>query len=75
MVSDRRVLSTSWVAEAWAELHDRSQTTIINTFGRVGLSLNPGGLEDAEILIKGVEALEIGDYERQHSGTQSAEAR
>ena len=38
--------------------------TIIQTFRRVGLSLNPDGSEDHEIRIKGLENIEVGDFSR-----------
>lgn len=61
-VRDRRVLLTHWVAEAWDLLHSKYQDTIIAAFRKVGLSLNPDGSEDAEIKIKGLEGMEVGDW-------------
>jgi hypothetical protein len=63
-VGDRRVLLTQWVAEAWKQLHVQYKDTIIQTFRRVGLSLNPDGSEDHEIRIKGLEKIEVGDFSR-----------
>jgi DDE superfamily endonuclease len=63
-ISERRVLLTQWVGEAWVELHKRYQHVIIKTFRSVGLSLNPDGSEDAELKVKGLPDLQVGDYSR-----------
>jgi hypothetical protein len=63
-VADRWVLLTQWVAEAWKELHEKYKDTIIQTFQRVGLSLNPDGSEDSELKIKGIENIIVGDFSR-----------
>jgi hypothetical protein len=63
-VSDRRVLLTFWVGEAWIQLHEKYQHVIIKTFRSVGLSLNPNGSEDAELKVKGLPDLKVGDYSR-----------
>lgn len=60
----RRILLTHWVADTWQILHDRYKETIIKSFRRVRLSLNPDRFDDAEILIKGAEALEIEDWRK-----------
>lgn len=41
----------------------------------VGLSLNPGGSENAETRIKGVEALQIGGYGCRDTGMQGEESQ
>jgi len=48
--------------------------TIINTFRNVGLSLNPNGSKDAEIKIKGLLDIQVGDYYRDDLPSQQAEA-
>jgi hypothetical protein len=63
-VADRRVLLTHQVAEAWIGLHEKYQAVIIKTFRSVGLSLNPDGSEDAELKIKGLPDITVGDYTR-----------
>lgn len=63
-VSERRILLTHWVAEAWEKLHQDYKMTIVKSFRSVGLSLNPDGSEDEEICIKGVEDIEVGDWQR-----------
>jgi hypothetical protein len=63
-VWDRRVLLTKWVAQAWKELHEKYKNTIIETFQRVGLSLNPDGSEDHKIKIKGLDDIKVGDFTR-----------
>jgi hypothetical protein len=63
-VSDQRVLLTQWVSIAWKELHEKYKDTIIQTFQRVGLSLNPNSSEDHELKIKGLDDIQVGDYSR-----------
>ena len=74
IVGNKRVLLTHLVTEAWDELHQRYGHTIVSTFRRLGLSLNPDASEDTEILIKGLDALEIGDWTLPEMETQEAEA-
>jgi hypothetical protein len=62
IVGDRRVLLTQWVAEVWKQLHIQYKDTIIQTFWRLGLSLNPDSSEDHEIRIKGLEDIKVGDF-------------
>lgn len=55
---------THWVARAWKMLHLAYKDTIINTFRRVGLSLNPNGSKDLELKIKDLPNITVGDYRR-----------
>jgi hypothetical protein len=64
-VSDRRVLLTKWVGEAWERLHIEYKDKIVRTFRQVGLSLNPDGSEDHEIKIKGLDSIVVGNYVRE----------
>jgi hypothetical protein len=48
--------------QAWKELHEKYKKTIIETFQRVGLSLNPNGSEDYKIKIKGLNGIKVGDF-------------
>jgi hypothetical protein len=64
-VGDWRVLLTKWVVQAWKELHKKHKDTIIETFQRIGLSLNPNGFEDYKIKIKGLDNIKVGDFRRQ----------
>ena len=63
-VGDRRILLTKWVAEAWKQLHIDNKDTIIRTFRKVGLTLNPDGFEDHELAIKDMGDIQIGYYSR-----------
>ena len=69
-VGDRRVLLTKWVGDAFDKLHQPKakggyKETIITTFRRVGLSLNPDGSEDSEMKIKGLPDIKVGDFTRE----------
>jgi hypothetical protein len=63
-VGERRVLLTQWVGDAWDELHVKYKKTIIETFQRVGLTLNPDGSEDHKLKIKGLDDIKVGDFRR-----------
>ena len=63
-IGDRRILMTHWVATAWRKVHETHKDTIIKTFRQVGLSLNPDGSEDAELKIKDLPGIIVGDYNR-----------
>ena len=67
-VGDRRILLTHWVAEAWEWLHLERKELIKQTFRKVGLVLNPDGSEDAEISIRDLPDIEVGEWK--HSSTQ-----
>ena len=54
----------SFTSYTWKELHEKYKDTIIQTFRRVGLSLNPDGSEDHELKIKGLDDIQVGDYSR-----------
>ena len=61
-VSDRRVMLTKWVGQAWTELHKDHGELIRQTFRRVGLSLAVDGSEDREIKVKDIPDIEVGDW-------------
>ena len=63
-VGERWVLLTQWVGDAWDELHIKYKKTIIETFQRVGLTLNPDGSEDHKLKIKGLDDIKVGDFRR-----------
>ena len=63
-VAERRVLLTQWVGDAWDELHVKYKKTIIETFQRVGLTLNPNGSKDEKLKIKGLDGIKVGDFRR-----------
>jgi hypothetical protein len=63
-VKDRRVLLPRWVAQAWEDLHVKYIDTIIETFQRVGLSLNPDDSKDHKFKIKGLDGIKVGDFNR-----------
>lgn len=60
---ERRKKSAAW-STVWVALHETYLETIIQTFRRVGMTLNPDGSEDAELQVKGLEDVMIGDWVR-----------
>jgi hypothetical protein len=68
-VGDRRIMLTQWVGQAWEELHKEQSDLIQQTFRDVGLSLNPDGSEDADLKIKDLPHLVIGNW---NLGAQNA---
>jgi hypothetical protein len=63
-VGERRILLTQWIGDAFDELHVKYKKTIIETFQRVGLSLNLDGSEDYKLKIKGLDDIKVGDFKR-----------
>ena len=61
-VGEHRILLTKWVGQAWRELHAQQGPLISNTFRKLGLSLAVDGSEDAEISVKDIPDLEVGDW-------------
>lgn len=55
---------TYWVARAWKRLHLEYKDTIVTAFSSVGMSLNPDGSEDAELKIKALDGIVVGDWRR-----------
>jgi hypothetical protein len=73
-VEERRILLTHWVARAWKRLYSEYKETIIKTFQAVGLSLNPDGSQDKELLrVKGIPDISVGNYQRDDSLSQGEE--
>jgi hypothetical protein len=54
-----------WVTIAWKKIHEFYKETIIKTFGKVGLSLNPDGSKDYKIKIKGLPDIQVSDFARE----------
>lgn len=61
-VGDRRTMLTKWVGQAWRELHAEKGELIRQTFRKLGLSLAVDGSEDAEISIRDLPGMEVGDW-------------
>ena len=61
-VGDRRILLTKWVGQAWREFHAQQASLITSTFRKLGLSLAVDGSEDAEISVKDIPDIEVGDW-------------
>jgi hypothetical protein len=61
-IEDRWVLMTWIVGEAWDWLHREKSQLIIKAFRQVGITLPVDGSIDAELKIKGLKDLEIGDW-------------
>ena len=52
--SDRRILTTKWVAKAWARIK-QNQDMIVRYFVKCGMSNNVDGSEDHLVNIRGLE--------------------
>ena len=61
-VSDRRILMTWIVGEAWDWFHREKSKLIVKAFQQVGITLPIDGSQDSELRIKGLKGLEIGDW-------------
>lgn len=61
-VSDRRVLITHCVGEAWEWLHRERKDMIVKAFRQVGLTLPIDGSQDSEIKIKDLPDIGVGDW-------------
>jgi hypothetical protein len=57
--SQRRILITKWVGQAWRELHQDKSETIIRSFKKCGISTAPDGSEDDQINIRGLELTDL----------------
>ena len=56
------------------EFHKQYKNTIIQTFRRLGLTVNPDGSEDAELKIKGLDGIKVGDWQRKDIDTEEDES-
>jgi hypothetical protein len=63
----RRILMTHWIRNAVETLYRDYQDVIINSFPKVGLSLNPDSSEDHEIKIRDLPEIDVGDWQREPS--------
>ena len=54
--SERRVLISQWVGEAWEALYRQHKDTIIYSFRKYGISLPIDGSQNSEIHIEGITA-------------------
>ena len=70
-VSDRQILTTTCVGDAYYRFHLEKGELIRRVFRKVGLSLPADGSCDSELDIKGFRGLEIGDW---HNDYQAVEA-
>jgi hypothetical protein len=48
--------------------------TIVKTFQSLGMALNPDGSEDAELKVKGIPDIAVGNYQRQDGLNQKEDA-
>jgi len=62
-IGDRRVMTTHYVGEAYAQFHAEKANVIVSSFRKLGLSLPVDGSLDHELDIKGFENLEIGNWQ------------
>ena len=56
--SNRRVLITKWVGQAWAEVGS-SRDMVVRSFKKCGISLSLDGSENGEVHIEGIENYEM----------------
>ena len=61
-VSQRRVLLTKWVGQAWEDMHAEDSDMIRQAFVQVGLGLPIDGSRDSEIKIKGFLGVQVGNW-------------
>jgi len=61
-VSQRRVLTTNCVGDAWYQFCLEKKELVEKVFRKVGLSLPADGSKDVELDIKGFEGIEVGDW-------------
>jgi hypothetical protein len=61
-VSQRRVLLTKWVGQAWDDMHTEDSDMIRQAFVQVGLGLPVDGSRDSEIKIKDFPGVEVGNW-------------
>jgi hypothetical protein len=73
-IGERRILLTHWVAKAWKRLHLEYKDTIVKTFRSLGMALNPNGSKDAELKVKGIPDIAVGNYQRQDGLNQKEDA-
>ena len=61
-VSQRRVLLTKWVGQAWEDMHAKDSDMIRQAFVQVGLGLPIDGSRDHEIKIKDFPDVQVGNW-------------
>jgi hypothetical protein len=61
-VSQRRVLLTKWVGQAWEDMHAEDSDMIRQAFVQVGLGLPIDGSRDHEIKIKDFPDVQVGNW-------------
>jgi hypothetical protein len=61
-VSQRRVLLTKWVGQAWEDMHAEDGDMIRQAFVQVGLGLPIDGSRDHEIKIKDFPNVQVGNW-------------
>ena len=61
-VSQRRVLLTKWVGQAWDDMHTDDSDIIRQAFVQVGLGLPVDRSRDSEIKIKDFPGIEVGNW-------------
>lgn len=58
--SERRVLFTQWVGQAWEEVSMNTRM-VVRSFKKCGISVPIDGSEDDEINIEGIPSYQVGD--------------
>ena len=67
--SDRRVLITKWVSEAWREVSS-NRDMIVRSFQKCGISVAIDGSEDHLICIEGLGNYRVNPYPVDNSDTE-----
>src|SRR4051812_12348080 len=57
--SERRILMTKWVAQAWKDICKDHMETIIRSFRECGITVAPDGSEDYDINIRGLDSYTV----------------
>jgi hypothetical protein len=63
-VSQRRVLLTKWVGQAWEDMYAEDSDMIRQAFVQVGLGLLIDGSRDHEIKIKDFPDVQVGNWKQ-----------
>ena len=69
--SERRILITRWVGEAWELVSNELKESIIRSFRKCGITIALDGSEDNDINIRGLEDYTVGVQSSESGDTSS----
>ena len=69
--SERRILITQWVGEAWEQLSNELKESVVWSFRICGITIALDGSEDHDINIRGLEGYTIGAQSSESKGASS----